>query len=79
MEWVKMTFKDGFELSLAYHEGVLNLLMFGEHERKVFTSTGHHQGVQPGPQGELQTILTRCIVCTILTAASLSPNKSVRM
>ena len=31
-EWVKMTFKDGFELSLAYHEGVLNVLMFGEHE-----------------------------------------------
>ena len=34
-----MTFKGGFELSLAYHEGVLNLLMFGEHEWKVFTST----------------------------------------
>ena len=32
MEWVKMTFEDGYELSLAYHEGVLNLLMFGEHE-----------------------------------------------
>ena len=29
-----MTFKDGFELSLAYHEGVLNLYMFGEHEWK---------------------------------------------
>ena len=34
-----MTFKDGFELSLAYHEGVLNLLMFVEHECKVSTST----------------------------------------
>ena len=36
-----MTFEDGYELSLAYHEGVLNLLMFGEHEWKVFTSTVH--------------------------------------
>ena len=34
-----MTFKDGFELSLAYHEGVLNVQMFGEHELKVSTST----------------------------------------
>ena len=35
-----MTFKDGFELSLVYHEGVLNLYMFGEHELKVSTSFG---------------------------------------
>ena len=49
MEWVKMTFKDGFELSLAYHEGVLNLLMFGEHEWKVSTSTVQGQSTQLKP------------------------------
>ena len=40
-----MTFKDGFELSLAYHEGVLNLLMFGEHLWKVFTSNSALTGL----------------------------------